>query len=113
LESVLAGGNRDGGIQLRPDGGGTSSSAGEQLAVTTAVRHWFPTAMGSRLIIFVRYIRPSHSLHVCLFSYSISIIAQIRIRPNSYTASKFGLFLKDVVSFFLYQLLSFSSELSL
>jgi hypothetical protein len=36
LESVLAGGNGDGGIQLRPDGGGASSSAGEKLAVATA-----------------------------------------------------------------------------
>ncbi len=33
MESVLAGGNGDGGIQLRPDGGGASSLAGERLAV--------------------------------------------------------------------------------
>jgi hypothetical protein len=31
---------------------------GERLAVTTAVRHRFPTAIGSRFIIFARYIRP-------------------------------------------------------
>ncbi len=54
MESVLAGGNGDGGIQLRPDGGGAFSSAGEQLAVATAVRHRLWTAMGSRFL----YIRP-------------------------------------------------------
>jgi hypothetical protein len=36
--SVQAGGNGDGGTQLRLDGGGASSSAGERLAVATAVR---------------------------------------------------------------------------
>ncbi len=56
LESVLAGGNGDGGIQLRPDGGGTSPSAGKRLVVATAGRHRFPTAMGSRLMIFVPFV---------------------------------------------------------
>jgi hypothetical protein len=56
LESILASGNGDGGIQLRLDGGGASPSAGERLAVATAGRHRFPTAMGSRFIIFVRFV---------------------------------------------------------
>jgi hypothetical protein len=33
---LLAGGNGDGGIQLRPDGGGASSSGRERLAVAAA-----------------------------------------------------------------------------
>jgi hypothetical protein len=56
LESVLAGSNGDGSIQLRPDGSGASSSAG--LAVATAGRHRFLTAMGSRFTIFFCYTRP-------------------------------------------------------
>jgi hypothetical protein len=52
LESVLAGGNGDGGIQLRPGGGGASSSAGERLAVATAEWHRLWTAMGSRFCTF-------------------------------------------------------------
>jgi hypothetical protein len=72
LESVLAGSNGDGGIQLRLDGGGASSSAGEWLAVATAVRHRFLTVMGSRFIIFVCYIRPFSlfGLHILyMFAY--------------------------------------------
>jgi hypothetical protein len=59
LERVLAGGNGD--IQLRPDGGGASSLAGKQLAVAMAEQHRFLTPMGSKFVIFVRYI-------FCLFS---------------------------------------------
>jgi hypothetical protein len=42
---VLAGGNSDGGTQLRPDGGGASSLAGKRLAGATVERHWFSMAM--------------------------------------------------------------------
>ncbi len=43
-------------VQLRPDGGGASSSAGERLAVVTAVRPRLWTAMGSRFgFLFVYY----------------------------------------------------------
>jgi hypothetical protein len=41
-ERVLAGGNGNGGRQLRPDGGGVCPSAGRQPAAATAERHWFP-----------------------------------------------------------------------
>ncbi len=48
LERVLAGGNGDSGIQLRPDGGGTSSSAGGRLAAATEEWHRFSTVMDSK-----------------------------------------------------------------
>jgi hypothetical protein len=48
----------DGGIQLRPNGGGASSSAGERLAVALAVRHRLQTVMGSRFTIFVYHNSP-------------------------------------------------------
>jgi hypothetical protein len=41
-----AGGNGDGGIQLRPDSGGVFSSAVERLAAATAGRRRLLTAMG-------------------------------------------------------------------
>jgi hypothetical protein len=47
LERVLAGGNGDRGIQLRPDGGG-ASSAGGWLAAATEERHRFSTVMDSK-----------------------------------------------------------------
>jgi hypothetical protein len=53
LESVLAGGNGDGGLQLRQDGGGATPSAEKRLAVATAGRHRFLTAMGSKFVLFV------------------------------------------------------------
>ncbi len=71
LESVLAGGNGDGGIQLRPDGGGAPPSAGKRLAVATAGRHWFLTAMGSKFVLFV-FVRFVHSA----FFYQFSLIPQ-------------------------------------
>ena len=52
-QRFLADGNGDGGIQLRPDDCGASSSAGERLAVALAVWHRLQSAMGSRFIIFV------------------------------------------------------------
>jgi hypothetical protein len=45
-----AGGNGDGGIQLRPDGGDASSSAVERLAGATAGRHRLLTAMGIKFV---------------------------------------------------------------
>ncbi len=45
-----AGGNGDGGIQLRLDSGDASSSAGERLAAATAGRHRLLTAMGSKFV---------------------------------------------------------------
>ncbi len=45
-----AGGNGDGGIQLRPDGGDVSSSAGERLAAAMAGRRRLLTVMGLKLM---------------------------------------------------------------
>jgi hypothetical protein len=45
-----AGGNGDGGIQLRLDSGDASSLAGERLAAAMAGRHWLLTAMGSKFV---------------------------------------------------------------
>jgi hypothetical protein len=89
LESVLAGGNGDGGKQLRPDGGGTSSSAGERLAVATAGWNRLLTAMGSRFITFVHCVHSAFFYHISLIShYSPSKIWPILTS----TASKVGLF---------------------
>jgi hypothetical protein len=45
-----AGGNGDGGIQLRLDSGDASSSAGERLVAATAGRHRLVTAMGFKFV---------------------------------------------------------------
>ncbi len=45
-----AGGNGDGGIQLRLDSGDASSSAGERLAAATAGRRWLLTTMGFKFV---------------------------------------------------------------
>ncbi len=47
---VTAGGNGDGGIQLRPDSGGVFSSAGERLAAAMAGRRRLLTAMGLKFM---------------------------------------------------------------
>jgi hypothetical protein len=46
----MAGGNGDGGIQLRLDSGDAPSSAGERLAAATARRHRLLTAMGFKFV---------------------------------------------------------------
>jgi hypothetical protein len=46
-----AGGNGDGGIQLRLDSGDASSSAGERLAAATAERHRILMAMGFQIVL--------------------------------------------------------------
>ncbi len=74
MESVLAGSNGDGGIQLRPDGGGASSSAGEWLAVATAGWHQFPTAMGSRSMYFLLLISIFGLFH---FTFGLSILVLV------------------------------------
>jgi hypothetical protein len=45
-----AGGNGDGGIQLRPDSGDVLSSAGERLAAAMAGRRRLLTAMGLKFM---------------------------------------------------------------
>ncbi len=45
-----AGGNGDGGIQLRLDSGDASSSAGERLAVATGGRRGLLKTMGSEFV---------------------------------------------------------------
>ncbi len=45
-----AGSYGDGGIQLRPDSGDVSSSAGERLAAATAGRRWLLTVMGLKFM---------------------------------------------------------------
>ncbi len=73
-ESSLAGGNGDGGIQLRPDNGGTSSSAGGGWQ-----RHGsggFCTALDSKLCVFdIRASFVNHSIRP--FSYTnFTVIGQ-------------------------------------
>jgi hypothetical protein len=48
-EASLAGGNGDGGIQLRPDNGGASSSAGGRAAAAWRLLH----CDGFKILLFV------------------------------------------------------------
>jgi hypothetical protein len=52
-ESVLAGGNGDGGTQLQPDDSGARLSAGGWLVAVTVKQFRFSTAMDSKLCDFV------------------------------------------------------------
>ncbi len=65
-----AGGNGDGGIQLRPDSGDASSSAGERLAAAMAGRGWLLTTMGFK---FVCLQRGSFRTLAFLFMYSLNL----------------------------------------
>ncbi len=63
-----AGGNGDGGIQLRLDSGDASSSAGERLAAATAGRHRLLLAMGSKSVfVFIRFVHSAFFYQFSLF----------------------------------------------
>jgi hypothetical protein len=74
LESVLAGSNGNGGIQLPPDSGGASSSAGERLAVATAMWHRLWTAMGSRFTTFVHFVYSAFLYRILIRLYSAFLL---------------------------------------
>jgi hypothetical protein len=109
LESVLAGGNGDGGTQLRPDGGSASSLAGEQLAVAMVEQHWLSTALGSKFVIFV-YIRPF--FHSSL-QFGLLTFHRFRNSRPVNSAYLFNIFKKCCVVFSCISCSRFSSELSL
>ncbi len=69
LESVLAGGKGDGGIQLRRDDDGAHPSAGKRMVVATAERTGFGSD-GFQIRLFAYHIRPYRMfglLSFCLF----------------------------------------------